>query len=116
MKNLGCLIAGSRLAAGLFAWLLWPGILAAQPDGLKLNGIFTENMVLQRDADVPVYGTAGEDEKVSVEFNGQKAETIAKDGKWKVNLKAVKILHYQVHSLCLRKIRSGSAKSILALG
>jgi len=90
VKKLGCLNAVSLLGACLCAWLSWSGILTAQTDRLALNGIFTENMVLQRDADVPVYGTAGEGEKVTVDFNGQKVETVSRDGKWKVSLKAMK--------------------------
>jgi len=63
------------------------GFLTPRAAALTLNGIFTENMVLQRDADLPIYGTAAEGEKVTVALNGQQAETRAKDGKWKVHLK-----------------------------
>ena len=47
-------------------------------------------MVLQRDADLPIYGTADEGGKVAVDSNGLEAETVARDGKWKVTLKAMK--------------------------
>ena len=57
---------------------------------VKPNSLFSNNMVLQRGVSVPIWGTANDDEKVTVEFNGQKVTTVAKDGKWKVNLKALK--------------------------
>ncbi|MCY2989554.1 MAG: hypothetical protein NTY19_17015 [Planctomycetota bacterium] len=90
MQKLGHSSVAPRLACCLLALLSSPEILPGQTPSLTLNGIFTENMVLQRDADVPIYGTADEGEKVTVDFNGQTAATVAKDGKWKVSLKAMK--------------------------
>ena len=58
---------------------------------VKPSSLFSNNMVLQRGVPVPVWGTANEGEKVTVEFNGQKVSTIAKDGKWMVKLKALKV-------------------------
>lgn len=46
--------------------------------------LFSDNAVLQRDKNVPVWGTAAEGEKVTVEFAGRKLETVAKDGRWRV--------------------------------
>jgi sialate O-acetylesterase len=43
--------------------------------------LFSDNAVLQQGRKVPVWGNASEGEKVSVSFGGQKAETVAKDGK-----------------------------------
>ena len=57
---------------------------------VKPNTLFSDNMVLQRGVLVPVWGTANDGEKVTVEFNGQKVSTVAKGGKWKVNLKVLK--------------------------
>lgn len=54
------------------------------------NSLFSEHAVLQRNMPVPVWGTAREGEKVTVEFAGQKAETVAADGKWMVKLKPLK--------------------------
>jgi sialate O-acetylesterase len=68
-------------------------LLAASPllAGVKLASPFTSHMVLQRDMKVPVWGTADAGEKVTVEFAGQKISTTADaDGKWRVNLKALK--------------------------
>lgn len=49
---------------------------------VKPNNVFSNNMVLQRNAKVTVWGTADEGEKVTVAFGGQKVSTIAKKGKW----------------------------------
>lgn len=53
---------------------------------VKPNALFTDGAVLQRGQPVPVWGTANEGEKVSVELNGQTVSTIAWGGKWKVEL------------------------------
>ena len=55
---------------------------------VTMPGIFTDNMVLQRDQSVNVWGWADTGETVEVSFNGQKKKTKAgKDGKWIVQLK-----------------------------
>ena len=54
---------------------------------VKLPGIFSDHAVLAKKAVVPIFGKADPGEKVAVEFNDQKKETVAgKDGKWRVNL------------------------------
>jgi sialate O-acetylesterase len=53
---------------------------------VKLPGIFSDNMVLQRDKPVAVWGWADEGEKVTVKIGGHEASTEAKNGKWKVYL------------------------------
>lgn len=65
---------------------------AASSSGLtmaevKPNPLFTDGAVLQRGQAVPVWGTANDGEKVTVELGGQKLDTTAKDGKWRVDLK-----------------------------
>ena len=58
---------------------------------VTLNAIFDDHMVLQRDIPVSVYGTAEPGEKVTVAFSGQKKSAPAdKDGKWSVNLDAMR--------------------------
>lgn len=53
----------------------------------RLPGFFTDNMVLQRDRDVPVWGWADAGEAVAVAFAGQVAETVAAEsGAWRVTL------------------------------
>ena len=58
------------------------GILRAD---LRPNPLFTDGAVLQRDLVVPVWGTARDGEKVTVELAGQKVSTIAKNGVWRVD-------------------------------
>src|SRR5690348_7933395 len=57
---------------------------------VKLNGLCSEGAVLQQGITVPVWGTAGEGEKVTVQIEGQKVSAIAKDGRWLVRLKPLK--------------------------
>ena len=57
---------------------------------VKLNSLFSTNSVLQREQLLPVWGTAGNNEKITVEFNGQKVSTTAVDGKWMVTLQPMK--------------------------
>jgi len=54
------------------------GLQAAQ-----FHGLFTHNMVLQRDKPLAIYGTGDEGEKVTVELNGQKAAATVAKGQWK---------------------------------
>jgi sialate O-acetylesterase len=52
--------------------------------------VFTDNMVLQRDIEAPVWGTAAPGEAVAVEVAGVAAETVADEhGAWRVNLSAL---------------------------
>jgi sialate O-acetylesterase len=78
---------GSRAAvcAGCLAvaGLLSPGARAE----VRLPGVFSDHMVLQRDLRAPVWGDAAPGEKVTVTFRGQsKSVTADKDGKWIVRL------------------------------
>ncbi len=57
---------------------------------VKPNSLFSDNMVLQRGVAVPIWGTANDGEKVTVNFNGQIVITTAKDGKWQLKLKPLK--------------------------
>ena len=54
---------------------------------VKLNPLFADNAVLQQGMEVPVWGTASEGERVTVEFAGQRVWTVARNGKWRLNLK-----------------------------
>ena len=78
-------ISRKKIPVGLLvATAIFSGLLHAE---VKPNPLFTDGAVLQRGQSVPVWGTAKDGEKVSVEFGGQKLETTAKDGKWRVDLK-----------------------------
>ena len=65
-------------------------IIASGFAQVKPASLFSDNMVLQRETNVPVWGTASNGESVTVDFEGQKLTTTAKDGKWKVSLKPLK--------------------------
>lgn len=71
----------------LIALLLTPqtGLQAAQ-----LHGLFTHNMVLQREKPLAIYGTGDEGEKVTVELNGRQAVATVVNGQWKAVLPAMK--------------------------
>ncbi|MBL0356642.1 MAG: hypothetical protein IPP72_06970 [Chitinophagaceae bacterium] len=56
---------------------------------VKLPVIFSDNMVLQRNTLIPVWGWADANEKIQVQFNHQtKTIRADKNGKWKVRLDA----------------------------
>lgn len=57
----------------------------------RLPKIFGDNMVLQRDHSIPVWGWADSKEKITVQFNTQtKTVTADKNGKWRVDLASEK--------------------------
>ncbi|RYY59827.1 MAG: hypothetical protein EOO05_12025 [Chitinophagaceae bacterium] len=54
---------------------------------VRLPLLFSNEMVLQRDKPVPVWGWADPKEKIQVSFNNQvRSVTAGKDGKWRVDL------------------------------
>ena len=54
---------------------------------LKIPKVFNDNMVLQRDIPVPIWGEANPNEKITVKFKGQEKSAIAgADGKWVIRL------------------------------
>jgi len=56
---------------------------------VRLPKIFGDSMVLQRGQPILVWGWAGKNEKVTVQFKGQVENTVAgADGKWKLKLAA----------------------------
>ena len=55
--------------------------------GVTLPKIFSDNMVLQRNKTIPVWGWANANEKITVQFDHQTKKTKAdKNGKWMVKL------------------------------
>jgi hypothetical protein len=70
----------------LAALLLAP---LADLQAAQLHGLFTHNMVLQRDKPLAVYGTGDEGEKVTVELNVRKAAATVANGQWKAVLPAM---------------------------
>jgi sialate O-acetylesterase len=57
---------------------------------VTLHGLFTDNMVLQRDAAVAIWGWAADGEVVTVQFQDQKVKATSKGGQWMVKLKKMK--------------------------
>jgi sialate O-acetylesterase len=65
---------------------LWLGPLLSVRADVRLHALFSDNMVLQRDAPVPVWGWADEGEEVTVRFALQTVKTVARNGRWMVHL------------------------------
>jgi sialate O-acetylesterase len=60
-------------------------------EGLQVSRYFSDNMVLQRDKPVKVWGSAKAGDEVTVSFGDQKKSALAdKDGKWVVVLEPMK--------------------------
>lgn len=55
----------------------------------RVNSIFKDHAVLQRGVPLPVWGTAPDGAKVTVQFAGQNVTSTAAGGKWEVRLKAL---------------------------
>lgn len=68
--------------------LLAPACLQAD---VRLPKIFTDKMVLQQELPIAIFGWAEPGEAVTVKLNGQNVSaTTASDGRWRVNLPAMK--------------------------
>jgi sialate O-acetylesterase len=62
-------------------------LIAGPAENIKLGVLFRDNMVLQRDRAIPVWGTAGPGGKVTVVLGKEKKKTkVGKDRTWKVML------------------------------
>ena len=74
MKKISIFSGVAFLAMGVFG-------------AVELASPFADGMVLQRDVEVPVWGTASAGETVNVSFAGAQVKTVAAaDGTWKVKL------------------------------
>jgi len=82
---------GLRWRTDLWAWfaVVASAAMPAQGD-VSLHGLFTDNMVLQRDAPVAVYGRGDEGEAVTVRLGDATASTVVTDGRWIVSLPPLK--------------------------
>jgi sialate O-acetylesterase len=69
---------------------VWVWLAAPAQAEIKPSGLFNDNCVLQRDMEIPVFGTGTDGEKVSVTLDQDKAEATVKDGKWLAKLKPLK--------------------------
>ncbi len=71
----------------IFLLLIVTGIFSNASAKVSLPNIFTDNMVLQREINVRIWGEADKNKKITVEFNGQKLSAKAdKEGYWEVFL------------------------------
>ena len=78
-----------RFIARSFLGLVAALALSARAD-VKLHGLFTDHLLLQREALVPVWGWAEDGEEITVAFRDQQVKTTAKDGRWMVRLRPLK--------------------------
>lgn len=68
--------------------------LSAAGQQLELAAPFTDNMILQRESKVPVWGFDNPGNKITVEFAGQSTSATAdKNGDWMVKLNPLKASH-----------------------
>jgi sialate O-acetylesterase len=79
-----------RVALVCFAFWTWTSFQAEARADVKPHALFSNGMILQQGMKVPVWGTAEEGEKVTVQFQGQEVSATAKDGKWMVHLESLK--------------------------
>ncbi|WP_163407090.1 sialate O-acetylesterase [Flavobacterium ajazii] len=66
-----------RWILAVFAITVFSNLITAQ---IRVNSLFNDHMVLQRDVDIPVWGTASVNESVTVLLNG-KSVVVQADGK-----------------------------------
>ena len=70
------------------AWIFAVPVLA----DVRPHALFSDNMVLQRDQALPIWGTAEKGEEITVKIADQTVTTKAgEDGKWKVTLQKLKV-------------------------
>lgn len=74
----------SRVLAG--ATLMMAGLASVAQADVKLPGIISENMVLQQQAPIHLWGWADVGEAVTVTLQGQTATATTQGGKWSVTL------------------------------
>ena len=80
-----------RIFANLLFLLAVNSTIAAKSESLKLPSIFGDNMMLQCNKTVMIWGSNKPGSQVVVSVAGQKVSTITgKNGRWQVNLKPIK--------------------------
>src|SRR2546430_13022350 len=72
----------------IFSWAVLISFCAAVARAdVKLAALFSDHMVLQQDAPIPIWGTADPDESISISIADQHVTTTAgADGRWKLHL------------------------------
>ena len=75
----------------ILTWMMTFGMTSVSSADVRLPVIFSENMVLQRELPLPIWGTADSGEKVLVSFAEQSVTATAdSEGKWMVQLKPLR--------------------------
>ena len=74
-----------RILSSLYLLLISISLLAN--DRFAVADIFTDHMVLQRNANVKVWGEGTDGSLVEVRFEGQNRKMVVAKGKWMVELK-----------------------------
>ncbi|MBT3296702.1 MAG: hypothetical protein HN742_37365 [Lentisphaerae bacterium] len=98
----------AKLAAVPFLTLFLAGLHAAD---LKLSGVFSDHMVLQRKKPVPVWGWATPGDQVTVQFAGQtKTVTVDAAGKWQVTLDPMPANADPQAMICTSSLRDRQSK------
>jgi len=79
------LVQRSAISCLAVAWLGAPALA-----DVKLPALFADNMMVQRDARIPVWGTAAPGEKITIRLSDRKASaTAGDDRKWAAMLKPI---------------------------
>lgn len=101
MKNTLVLFCKLFCLAALMTSSATTRLYAESSQHLGLNSLFTDNMILQREQLVPVWGTALPGTKITVEFARQRVSTITDaHGQWSVALTHLKASEVP-RSLCV---------------
>src|SRR5687768_2207280 len=78
---------------GLTKWVFFGlcgvALTARVSADVRPNPLFSDGAVLQCGQKVPVWGTAGEGERITVAVQGKRAVGICRDGRWRVDLPAL---------------------------
>ena len=81
----------NKILSPLFLALAMALSVSAADQQLELAVPFTDNMILQRESEVPIWGFDAPGNQVTVEFAGQTKTTVAdKNGDWMVKLDPLK--------------------------
>jgi sialate O-acetylesterase len=87
--NCVALCAMQKIIRLFFSFVFLFAVLTASAT-VRLPVLFSDNMVLQRGKTVRIWGWADDGEKVTVHFRNQKKSTVAKNGKWCLELSSMK--------------------------
>ena len=81
---------GNGIVRALASCLVGLLVVSSAAAAVKLPAVFSDNMILQREQAVPVWGWADPDEELTVTIAGQTAKAKAgKDGRWQLKLPAL---------------------------